>query len=489
MSFGETGVLTDKRAKISSARILIFLLIIILIFSLLYGVLTAKNTIKKNIVIISLIAFFAFSVYRLDIFYFLMIFLMIILFLPFSYQSLGIMGYTLRGLRIEYTLPLWPILLFLFIGDSALHKRLKIYRTPSDKWILFYLIAFTLSFIYSLFAVSNHWINVLRDGFRYSRLIFLMYIIVSVIDSRDKLERFNNFIFLLAAFFGIYGIIEFFFFPHKTFQGDVIFLKTRIETLFGYTTLYSCYLNATIPFVFAFAVYVKKKFKKSILWGLFILLYINMILTFSRGSFLAVNLTILIMALLIWGKKALLLWVALIGFIALVGTTTPILKRQMTLFTNPVVYLQMADLPRIYEYAHLIEGIKEKPLFGAGLGSVTVRYAILKNRGQFSHSYRPLKELYAHHSLVLDIAGRMGIFALIAISGVFITLFKALYKAYRLAGDEYLKANVFGSVGALIAYSMYQFIDNLIDSNVFIYFIFIVSVGIVAWRYVHNLED
>jgi len=496
MSDSETNILTDKRLKVGSARILVFLLIAILILSLFYGALTTKLKIKRNIVLICLIAYFAFAVYRLDIFNFLMLFLFVVLVFPFSFLCQGIMGKTLRGIWLDNTLLFWPIMFFLFIGEGALHGKLKIYKTPSDKWILLYLIVFTLSVFYAFFVVENHWINVLRDGFRFSRIIFLIYIIICVLDRKDKLARFNTFMFLLGACFGIYGIIEYFLFPNESLQGGSIFMRTRIKTLFGHPNSYAGYLENTLPFVFAFAVFMKGNIKKFLFWGLFIILYINMILTFSRASFLTVNFSLLIMSLIRFGKKALLFWVAIIGIFVLLGTTTPILQRQFMLFeggsglNEKSDIVQQSNLFRIYEYTHLIKDIKDKPLFGAGLGSKTMgMYVTLQNLGQYVRSYMPIKNMYAHHSFVLDSAGRMGIFASFLLIMVFITIFTSLYKAYRFTSDNYLKANVFGTIGSIIAFSPHQIVDNFIDSNVLIYFIFVVSVGIVAWRYIYNVEE
>jgi O-antigen ligase len=490
MSIGITDTSPYKRLDVTSTKILIFLIIVILIISILFGALTTKITLKRSLVIIGVVAYLAFTIYRLDIFDYLMLFLFIFLFFHVGRMCTGILGYTLSGIFLDNTLPFWPLLLFLFIGNNALHRKLKIYRTPSDKWILLFLIVFTLSVMYAFLVVGNHWISILLDAFRYSRFIFLLYIIICVLDRRDKLERFNNFIFLLAAFFGIYGIIEFIFFPNISFKGELFFIRTRVKSIFVHPNTYAGYLDLTIPFVFAFAIYLKKKINKIFLWCLFILLYINMILTFSRASFLTVNLALLIMVVLRYGKKAFWIWLLMIGILVLIGTTTPLIQRQLTLFGTAKLTQQQLDIFRVYEYFNLLDGIKNKPIFGSGLGSKTMgMYVTLAKLGHYEKSYHPVKVMYAHHSMLLDIAGRMGIPVLFSFIMVFITTFIALCRAYKFTSDEYLKANIFGVIGALIAFSPHQIVDNFIDGNIFIYFIFILSIGIVAWRYVHNLED
>ncbi|MGQ9706348.1 MAG: O-antigen ligase family protein [bacterium] len=436
-----------------------------------------------------MVAYLAFAVYRLDIFDFLMLFLFIFLLFHIGRMCAGILGNTLRGIFLDNTLLFWPLLLFLFIGENALHKKFKIYRTPSDKWILLFIIIFTLSVIYALLVVGNNWISIFLDAFRYSRFILLIYIIICVLDRRDKLERFNNFIFLISLFLGFYGIMEYIFFPDIRFEEASLFLKTRIKTMFVHPNTYAGYLDLTIPFVFAFAVYLKKRSMKIFLWCLLILLYINLLLTYTRSSFIMVNLALLIMSVMRFGKRGIWLWVLLIGLIVLLGVLTPFLTRQFTLFGGENLLLKQANIFRVYEYSNLIEGIKDKPMFGAGLGSRTMgMYVALQKLGHYEKSYRPVKILYPHHSMVLDIAGRMGIPALFSLIMVFFTTFIALYKAYRFTSDEYLKANIFGVIGGLIAYSPHQIVDNFIDGNVFIYSIFLLSIGIVAWRYTFNIE-
>ncbi|OQX90816.1 MAG: hypothetical protein B6D57_01945 [Candidatus Coatesbacteria bacterium 4484_99] len=484
-------LIVPARYSFKSERVLVIFVILIIAFAIFYGFLTTQTTLRKNIVIFCVMAYLGYAVYKLDVFDFLLLFLIVFLVFHKMFYCKGFLGKTLRGIRLENTLLFWPLLLFMFLGDSALNRKWKIYRTPVDKWIMLFLVSFTMSVIYSFF-VGNHWVNILRDSFAYVRFVFLIYVVICVIDRRSKFESFNKFIFILAAFCGVYGLIEYIFFPDPRYGTSELglFLRTRIRTIFYYTNDYAGYLDSTIPFIFAFATFSKEKSRKTLFWVLLLLLYINMILTFSRASFLTVNFALFIMALIRYKKRAIWILTLFIILIAIIGLNTPVMKRQISVFTGGSLLEQQSNLFRVYEYSHLIQGIAEKPILGAGLGSRTMgRYAPFKDLGHFKRSYRPVMNVYHHHSLVLDVAGRMGLPVMATMSMLCLTLLYAFYKAFKFTEEYEMRATLFGAIGAILSFMPHMIVDNLIDKNTFIYFIFIISIGIVAWRYVYKVED
>jgi len=227
----------------------------------------------------------------------------------------------------------------------------------------------------------------------------------------------------------------------------------RATSLFPDPHMFSFYLGLVIPLAFVFLFYCKKKGVARHAPTIFCLLIVAQLLTFSRGGYLGMVITLPLMVLFLWktlGLKARISIVVftLLGLVIIFTLGLPVLYR----FTSVFDFKEPSNLGRLLIWQQALDTIRDHPFLGVGIGS----YSELINPAA---SYRV--PIYAHNTY-LDIAVEMGVFALIAWLGIFLAALRGLWKVF-LEGKE-LKFLSVGLIGSLVWFLVHSLVDTPIFS-------------------------
>lgn len=367
-------------------------------------------------------------------------------------------------------------LVFLFFYFHRLLTGNRRWRlTPLDLPVFFFTFFIIINAVYSL-IIGNLFTNVLRESLMYPRFILIYYMVVNVLDNREKLNRFLTILLYLYIFVNLYGLYQYVF-------GDLeVSLKGydiggRIYSFFGNPNFYGGLLELTVPVVFALALDAKNITTKLFLFACTALGFINIILTFSRGALGGVLAALMIISILRTKHRVLVILLMLVIIVGL-ALTTNLLARQLALImSTEETSTEYTMVHRLAQYTGYLETYVGHPVFGVGWGSYgkTTEVGIYV-RSQFEE-YR-----FGHlNGTFFDFAVHMGTIGLVVLLWLVIAVVKCFAHAGRLLKRNPDAALQWGLFAGTLAFMVHQTMDNFLKwSQVNAIFWIVIGTGVAA---------
>jgi len=375
--------------------------------------------------------------------FFLLVFYFI--FLPFQFALSPFTGVDLAVIRL-FTIGIF----FFWLAISLIRKRIFV-----PKPLLFF---FPLSFLFVI-SLSFFWaeqsIYVLRKGAFLFSFFPLFFVLLSVILENPGIRQRLVSAYLAGAtllascalilfstqfLFGIDQVLVFLtrtifpIFLGDTFAQAVATYPSLLVNLSGATALratgpfpdphmFAFYLGLSFP-IALLSLFSAKSQKWQVLYGgATVLVFLALLLSFSRGAYAGLFLagTIFLMQVKIkdWSKKK--KWMTALILLLLFGGA--VWSGAGARFLSSFSEKDGSNQERLRLWSEAVGHITERPFLGVGLGN----YPFLVDPRA---SYRD--PIYAH-SLYLDIAVELGLLGLLAFLGL---LFLALFSSWRLWQSE-----------------------------------------------------
>lgn len=212
---------------------------------------------------------------------------------------------------------------------------------------------------------------------------------------------------------------------------------------------------------------------------IFIILISSILLSFSRGSYLGMFTGLFSVIILSWKFlapkiKAVIFLIIFAGIVSIFIPQNPIANR-----INSIVNLEEgSNAGRLIIWKQAADVFREHPISGVGIGNYSF-YLFPEEK------YRT--PIYAHNAY-LDIASEMGIFALIAWIGIFLSSFWQLFKIIKKTADKNLRIISIGLFGGLIWFSVHCFFETPIYSPQVLAMLMIIFGTIVGVREIYKKE-
>lgn len=345
-------------------------------------------------------------------------------------------------------------------------------RTPFNIAVFIYL---SVCF-FSIFISVHQKVSIrIFTGKVLQEILFLF----AVVGTLNNGRRMKNFIYILLSsslVLGIDGIYQHF--THKDFiRSRPYYGLPRIHATFSTANDYGCYLAAMIPF--ALSCFLDKvNFKRLVRFlfaGLFVLLFICLMLTVSRGAWFYFVGSILFMS--IW-VRALGLFFLLLGVFVIVAQHFyyPIMKERLNNFFNFVDYTSVERM-KIWDAAWKI--FISRPIVGMGLGTFMFNFTKYVDKAyRFTAPYA--------HNCYLQIASELGIIGLVSFLSILVIFF-----AYGMWFISYKKNDFFwymllGTLASVLGYCMQMAVDtNFYSLDLGLMFWLLLGLGIAA---MNNME-
>jgi len=314
------------------------------------------------------------------------------------------------------------------------------------------------------------WQNIWQSDRHIKEFFCCLRIIKALIFSALIVSFLGLLQFLAQFFFGILTMTEFYvkkigsIFWGQSFSSVVIEYPSwlvnvggrtifRLMALFPDPHMTAFFLGLILPLVFSLYLLAKKQS----FWLLIInsLLFVALVLTFSRGGYLGILFGLAVVLVLSWRrltqkKKALVLTVVVLTLFVAIFFAQPILYRFFSSFS----FLDNSSLDRLAIWQNSFKVFLSHPLFGVGLGNYPLEADPLA-------SYR---NPTTSHNLYLDILAETGIFGLLA------WLFLIFGSVWRLAASirqkdskknfDFSIALKIGLIGSLVYFSVHSFFET-----------------------------
>ena len=195
------------------------------------------------------------------------------------------------------------------------------------------------------------------------------------------------------------------------------YMPGRVFSFFENPNSYANILVFFAPLMLCMTVYSRRRIERLAFFAVFLLCGIALLMTYSRGGWLALAFSVFILLLFFFPRWVPLLMILCVAAVPLLPDN--ILNRLLSVFN----FSDSSTYTRGYIYSAMLKLIRNHPLFGVGLGADTVRRAVKEESvyiasAAFSHG----------HNIYFQIWAESGVFALIAFLG---SMFSGMRSGYR----------------------------------------------------------
>jgi O-antigen ligase len=297
----------------------------------------------------------------------------------------------------------------------------------------------------------------------------LYFIITNNITEELQIKRFLKILLIVSSLLGIYGIMQYLgidFFLKLTNLG-----RNRVYGLFGNVNYFAEYLIIPLPITVAHFFASQNKMEKILLSIGVLAMGGALVLTFTRGSYLGMGVSLIFMFLLFHNtrgkdfikqnKKILIILLVLIIIITFLFVVSTPLSKSGTIISKIKSRISVSQLTqsssikrRMATWNFTTMMIKDHPLLGSGIG--TFKYNSLSYQARFfdqgqNRAIYPYGIAGKAHNEYLQLWAELGIIGLGIFIWLIITYFGYGLKLLKKLKDGYKQGIIIGLMGSITA--------------------------------------
>jgi O-antigen ligase len=363
--------------------------------------------------------------------------------------------------------------LALFLLKYVISERITWYKTVLDIPVLLYLLFGSLSLIWT--ANIYHSITALP---LFLAGPILYYIISQSLKEQKFIDRLLFIIIVTGTVMGAYGIFQYFGIDFKFWTGNVG--RGQVFGLFGNVNYFAEFLILPLSLTIGLALSYKRKFNRLLLIIAVIIMGTALFLTFTRGSYLAIALTIPVLLFIFlkgttekaekrYYKKLLLIFLLLL----IIGLSVIYIPHPFNQRGTPLGQLRSRTtiqsltsgssiLRRIATWKFTWMMIEDNLILGSGLG--TYDYLTLKYQADF-FARNNNRDIYPHgfaaqaHNEYLQMWAELGIIGLLFFLGILFFYYRNVFYYIHKANDKQkaLIISLAGGVTAILIDAIFGF--------------------------------
>lgn len=361
--------------------------------------------------------------------------------------SIGLFPGLTRGLLL-FGLACWALrkILELAVQDKRTWIRSLLPSTPANLALFFFVLAGALSVVFTIDRTLS------MRGFLSPFLEWVMayFLVAEHVDTKEKKKALLKVIVLSAFLMSVNAIVQFW--RGRDLITGLTPKRHRIRGSFINSNLLAAYLILFLPPLFALAFFPGRSAGEILSWrahrlGRLVfavpafLASFALVLTYSRGAWVAFLLTLLLMAYF-WDHKIFLISLCVFTA-AFVIAPAQFRVRLMKVFFDP-------DMRRLALWQQATQMIKDRPLLGFGINTTfiaSVRYASDLTKGHYPHNS------YLHMAIE---TGLFGLFSFLwAVAAIFVSGLRKVRDLPPSSGDVLV-----GFMAGVFAFMVHSFFDT-----------------------------
>lgn len=363
--------------------------------------------------------------------------ILMIIFSPLARGSVSPLAFGPLQIVTALALLLWFLRMF---KEGAI----KIKRTELDMPILI----FALLAIASIFRSPYKYDSII-ELFKLLNLIAIFYLVVNNVKERGQISKIVNIIVILGGALSLFGIIQYLGGTANPWWSN----KRFLSSVYVNHNHFAGFLELCIPLCLGLVLSEKTIEKKSFYTYIIILMLAAFMFSMSRGAWLSLSISMTAMFVMLY-KRRLIRGGFFIALLLLTAIAFLIVKNvDMNLFLNRVASYKELDFSgRLEIWKAALNIVKERPLFGTGLGSFIYYFP----------KYRPLGfNLFANfaHNDYLQVASETGIFGLFCMIGIFLLIVKNGFANYLISQSSFKKGISLGAAIGILSIAIHSFGD------------------------------
>ena len=361
--------------------------------------------------------------------------ILLILISLFSYKYV----YNIR-VNQEFYLKLFILIaFFLWILELINNQKILLRKSILNFPIFLFILIMSISLI-----ISNNQIVGIRDYVTIIAYFLTYFLILNNLKSEKQFHYFIITFFSISSIVAIFAIIQYYDFnPYFNLMN-----KNEITSTIGQKNWISNYISMIFPVIFSYFLLEKIKKNKILYFFLLSILYATLIICQSRGIWISTSITLILAICIIIkfnllkifqeNKKWLTLLLITFLIITIIYSTDNFLnKSAITVPQRAISTFDEQDPSintRLLMWKTTFEMIKDRPIFGSGIGTFKMNYLFyqaefLNNNSYFIKYSGNAKEA---HNEYLQIAAELGLLGL----GIFLYI---IYLFYRIVLNFFKK--------------------------------------------------
>ena len=357
------------------------------------------------------------------------------------------------------------ITLNLWIIKCLLDEESTWYRNRINPPIFLYIIIISISLV-----ISNTIMVSLKDYIIFISYIFVYFLIINNINNKKEFDSFLKIFFIISFFVSIYALIQYYGFdPYFNNLG-------RLTSTIGQKNWISNYLALIFPIIFSYFLLEKHKNNKVIFYLLLSVLYATLMICQSRGIWISIILTTILAIYIIIkfklikifkeNKKILIiLFFTFLLITFIYSTDNPLNKSAITVPQRAISTFDEEDPSintRFLMWNITFNMIKDKPIFGSGIGTFKMNY--LNYQAEFLKD-NPYYIKYSGkageaHNEYLQIWAEIGMIGLGLFILIFYFFFKAIFNFYKSSKnikDKTITLGLVMGITSFLIHSLFTF--------------------------------
>lgn len=301
----------------------------------------------------------------------------------------------------------------------------------------------------------------LREALRDFRVVIveplILYLLtVRFIRKREQFIQIFDVLVLASLLIAAGAFYQFLLSKDNTVSAEGV---SRVISIYSHPDNLGLYIGRIIPLVTAVAFFggaIKELARRRVVYGLALLpLLGTLILSFSRGAWLASALALLVMIIIVRSRRGLIIFG--IGALGLVASIPFIkLERITSLFS----FVTGSNNTRLHVWQASLDMIRDHPLTGIGLDQFLYKYQL-----EYVRPEAWLERFTSHpHDILLDYWLRLGIIGPVLIIWLLVVFFRTawspIFKSLNTPDAKVRQVLVLGLSGSMVDFVAHGLVDN-----------------------------
>ena len=343
-------------------------------------------------------------------------------------------------------------------------EEVKITRTPLNLPILAFMAICTLSLLWS----NSPMVSLLELPLFLAGLI-LYFIVVNNVRGEHQINRLLTTLLIISSLLGMYGIFQYNGIDFAFWKANVG--RNQVFGLFGNVNYFAEYMIVPLPLAISLFFATRNRTHKILLLIGILAMGGSLILTFTRGSYLAIGISSIFMFILYLvsqgkyffkeHKKIFIFILAFIILITFLFTIPNPLNKPGTVISKIRGRISISQFTKgsslkrriaIWKFTGMM--IKDHPILGSGIG--TFKYNSLNYQAKFFDQGEN-RRLYPYgiadkvHNEYLQLGAEIGMLGLGIFLWLIISFFRYGLSILKKLKDKYKQGIVIGLMGGIVA--------------------------------------
>ncbi|MEA4961870.1 O-antigen ligase family protein [Lutispora sp.] len=348
----------------------------------------------------------------------------------------------------EATLIFAAVVVFSFFIKTAVNKEKDFVKDPVAMPLMAFAlvqIITTLISVEPVLSAQNLVVSLVS--------LALYFVTVNTLKTKKDFDKAMKIFIITAFILSIYGIMQYFTLGTTSKAWvDVNLnpdLETRVVGTFGNPNVFAEYLEHILPVAITL-VFVYRKWLNKIIMGLIAgVMFVCLVLTFSRGGYLGFVSAAMLFVLL---KMAKFIPLFIAGGIAAI----PLLPNVVLQRINTIGNVQdTSNAYRTYIWEGTINMIKDFWITGVGYGYWAFKNTFLEYGIKGSRAWHS-------HNMYLEIMAEMGIFGMLTFIWVVLSIFISTIKFAKKTKDRYFSYVSVGLLGGFLSIMVHGIAEHIL---------------------------